>query len=103
MLVSCVAALAPRAARRSTRLFLLALVRQSIEPLGDFEQGGRGVDHAGGSSHSTIRVGLCSKLSDRSLGEVGPVFHDIHLSNESHHGVCLAAQQSSKCYTSMNF
>ena len=82
---------------------MTALVSQRIEPVGDFEQRSRGIDHTGGPSHSTIPVGLGSKLSDRSLGEVGPVFHDIHLGNERPYGVCLRAQQPSKYYTSINF
>jgi hypothetical protein len=62
-----------------TELLLLALVRQSIETVGDFDQSFPGVEHTSGLSHSAIPGGLLSKLSDGSLGEIGPGFHDAHL------------------------
>jgi hypothetical protein len=60
-----------------------SLVRQRIVAVGEFDQSFPGVfpgvELASGFSHSAINGGLLSKLSDRSLGEISPGFHDAHL------------------------
>jgi hypothetical protein len=54
------------------------LVRQVIETVGEFGQSFPGIEHTSGLSHSAIHCGPLSKLSEGSLGEISPGFHDAH-------------------------
>jgi hypothetical protein len=61
--------------RPAPELLLLALVRQCVEPLGDLDQSRTDTEHACTFGHATIRSGLRSKVSDRSIGTEGDFTH----------------------------